>query len=239
MKLTRIAIDRTIRQMCAEVNKMNDERACWRHLSEDELFYEIAVCIIGSQMRYEHALDIADFLKDQGLLSKSSCMADFVQYAQVLTGIFSKPLEITKERKTRTISMRFKNRIPKLLADTAKNIYENGQTINGILTSAVDSLHARELLVHNVRGFGPKQASLFLRRIGYCSELAVLDTHILDYLRLAVGIEVKPWALARLKWYENIEAEFRRISNDFGYSVGCVDLAMWITMRVAKREFAI
>jgi N-glycosylase/DNA lyase len=92
------------------------------------------------------------------------------------------------------------------------------------------------LLVAAVSGFGPKQTSLFLRRIGYCSELAVLDTHVLDYLRMACGIRPKPGALSRLSSYEYVENEFRRVAKEFGYAVGCVDLAMWVTMRVAKRE---
>jgi len=87
-----------------------------------------------------------------------------------------------------------------------------------------------------VAGFGPKQASLYLRRIGYCADLAVLDIHILDYLRLSQGSAPQPSYLSRISSYELIEAEFRDIANDFGFGLGRVDLAMWITMRVAKRE---
>jgi N-glycosylase/DNA lyase len=108
--------------------------------------------------------------------------------------------------------------------------------VRGILFSARSARHARELLVNAVSGFGPKQASLFLRRVGYCSELAILDTHILDYLRMAHGIDPKPGMLSRLTSYERIEVEFQRVASEFGHAVGCVDLAMWITMRVAKRE---
>lgn len=239
MRLNRLAIDRTIQQMCAEVINLKDKKTDWKVLSEEALFYEIAVCIFGSQMLYEHALAMADFVKGQGMFCKSACGANFKQYTKNLTALLSKPLEVTRDGITRKITPRFKNRLPKLLTDTAENIYGNGLTIKRILISATDSLHARELLVHNISGFGPKQASLFLRRVGYCSELAILDTHILDYLKLAAGIELKPSALARLKWYESVEAEFKRISEDFGYSVGCVDLAMWITMRVAKKEYTI
>ena len=115
-------------------------------------------------------------------------------------------------------------------------IYKRNMSLRMILCSAQSSRHARELLVEAVWGFGPKQASLFLRRIGFCSSLAVLDTHVLDYLRLARGIDPKPGVLSRLSTYEKIEAEFKIVAEEFGHSVGCVDLAMWITMRVAKRE---
>jgi N-glycosylase/DNA lyase len=112
----------------------------------------------------------------------------------------------------------------------------HGQSLRDTLFSASSAREARELLVQQVWGFGPKQASLFLRRVGYCAELAVLDTHILDYLRVARGLDPKPSALSRLASYERIEVEFQRVAEEFGHSVGCVDLAMWVTMRVAKRE---
>ena len=96
--------------------------------------------------------------------------------------------------------------------------------------------NARKALMLNVCGFGPKQASLFLRRVGYCADLAVLDVHVLDYLHLAHGVRIPPGQLGRLSGYEKIEDTFREIATRFGHSLGCVDLATWLTMRVAKRE---
>jgi N-glycosylase/DNA lyase len=123
-----------------------------------------------------------------------------------------------------------------LLATTVTTMRDQDQSLRKILFSAGSARKARESLVKQVWGFGPKQASLFLRRVGYSAQLAVLDTHIIDYLRLARGIDPKPSALSRLPGYEQIEAEFQRVAAGFGHSVGCVDLAMWVTMRVAKRE---
>ena len=37
-------------------------------------------------------------------------------------------------------------------------------------------------------------------------------------------------------FYEEIEETFREVAADFGHSLGCVDLATWLTMRVAKRD---
>jgi N-glycosylase/DNA lyase len=91
-------------------------------------------------------------------------------------------------------------------------------------------------LTKNVIGFGPKQASLFLRRIGFSSELAILDTHILDYLKIARGIAPKLSTLSSIMGYEKIEHEFVNIAAEFNHIVGNVDLAVWVTMRVAKRE---
>ncbi len=239
MSVDLTAINQTIRVLCAEVQARARKGLDWMSLPEEELFYEMAVCIYGSQMLYEDALALADYAKKQGMFSEAVLFSGHDQYRRKLSRLFSRQIAINGESKTRRIRPRFKNRLPKLLSDTAQNIYENGSTIKSMLCSVTSAPEARELLVTNVSGFGPKQASLYLRRIGYTSDLAVLDTHILAYLRMTGDIEVKPTALSTLKKYENVEYDFKRISENFGYSVGCVDLAMWITMRVAKRVYSI
>ncbi len=233
------AINQTIRVLCEELKMRSGKGADWLALSEEKLFYEIAVCIYGSQMLYEHALALADCSRAHGMFRMAAFSSGFDLYREKFSHLLARPIAINEEGKTRKIMPRFKNRLPKLLSDTAQNIYGKGYTVKSILRSAINASDAREILVTTVNGFGPKQASLYLRRIGYCSDLAVLDTHILDYLRMASEIEIEPTALSSLKKYETIESEFKRISEDFGYCVGCVDLAMWITMRVAKREYLI
>lgn len=101
---------------------------------------------------------------------------------------------------------------------------------------SVNGKHARKILIESVTGFGPKQASLFLRNIGYCTELAIIDTHILAYLKLVRGITPKISTLSNFLKYEKIENEFIQIANDLQFKVGNFDLAIWITMRVAKKE---
>ncbi|HNZ32377.1 MAG TPA: hypothetical protein PKJ25_09790 [Smithellaceae bacterium] len=239
MKINIEALDQTIRKICEEVKCMADEKTEWRNLSEEALLYEVAVCIFGSQMVYEHSIAMVDFIKKKGMLCEAAFTNNYNQYEENLRALLSEPLNIEKNGISRKIKPRFKNRLSKLLTRTIQNVYGNEITIKYLLNSAANSLHARKLLVNKIFGFGPKQASLFLRRIGYCSELAVLDTHILDYLKISSGVDMKATALSKLTWYEYVESAFKRISDDFGYSVGCVDLATWVTMRVAKREYTI
>lgn len=239
MSVDLTAINQTIRVLCVEVKERARKGLDWLSLPEEELFYEMAVCIYGSQMLYEHALALADYAKEHGMFSEAALISGHDQYRGKLSSLFSRAIAINEGGKTYKIRPRFKNRLPKLLSDTVQNIYGKGSTIKSMLRTATNASEARELLVTKVIGFGPKQASLYLRRVGYSADLAVLDTHILDYLRMAGDIEIKPTALSRLKIYETVESEFKRISKDFGYGVGCVDLAMWITMRVAKREYSI
>lgn len=227
-----VAVDRTIRALCAEVSDSAGDFRDWHLRTEEELLHEACVCMFSSQMVFEVAEAAAGRIRDCGLLRLTR--AD--DYEQRLALALTEPLTIEQGGKTRQVRPRFRNRLASLLATTIGTMREQGQSLRGTLFSACSAREARELLVKQVWGFGPKQASLFLRRVGYCAELAVLDTHILDYLRVARGIDPKPGVLARLSGYERIEAEFQRVAAEFGHPIGCVDLAMWVTMRVAKRE---
>lgn len=227
-----VAVDKTIRALCAEVSGNARGVRDWHLRTEEELLHEACVCMFSSQMVFEVAEAAAGRIKDRGLLRATRA----VDYEQRLALALYEPLTVEQGGRIRQVRPRFRNRLASLLATTMSTMLEQGQSLRGTLFSAGSAREARELLVKQVWGFGPKQASLFLRRVGYCAELAVLDTHILDYLRVARGIDPKPGALSRLSGYERIEAEFQRVAAEFGHPVGCVDLAMWVTMRVAKRE---
>lgn len=229
-------INRTIDAMCCEIQAQGGATLDWRLLTEDEMLYEAAICIFGSQMQFEMAVATADRLRDQGLLFSKQLtgMTDCeVQIVEVL----SQPLSVPdKDGSVRKVMPRFRNRLASLLVTTVTEMYGKGHSLRRLLFSANSAKDARKHLILKVWGFGPKQASLFLRRIGYCADLAVLDAHVLDYLHLTRGIRIAPSRLGRLSCYEEIEDTFREIASRFGHSLGCVDLATWLTMRVAKRE---
>ena len=234
--MTLAMIDRAVQALCLEVDALGSGRSNWRVLAEEELLHEAVICIFGSQMHFEVAVAAANRARSSGLLRPCAMSNKSQGYEARVVAALSKPLRVQIAGHRRSVLPRFRNRLASLLSATVKRIYGQGLSFQAILCAARSASHARESLVEAVAGFGPKQASLYLRRVGFSSELAVLDTHILDYLRMARGIDPKPGSLARLSVYEQIEQEFRGVASNFGHAVGCVDLAMWVTMRVAKRE---
>jgi N-glycosylase/DNA lyase len=230
-------INQTIRAMCEEVNVQKSPLLDWRLLAEEELLYESAVCIFGSQLVFEMAIAMADRLRETGLLRPEFFRQERSDFEFRVSKAFNDPLALSDNNgSVRWVLPRFKNRLASLLTNTLDEIYGNSLSIRGLLFNAQNAKAARKVLIRHIWGFGPKQASLFLRRIGYCADLAVLDVHVLDYLKLAKGIFITPRKLGLLTFYEEIEDNFREIASEFGHSLGCVDLATWVTMRVAKRE---
>ena len=230
-------INQTIRAMCLEVKAQEASLQDWQLMTEDELLYEAAICIFGSQILFEMAVATADRLRELGLIRTGLRGKSAAEFERRITKALSAPLPmVDSDGAQRWVRPRFKNRLASLLTSTIVELYEQSHSIKGFLFSARNAKEARELLTQHIWGFGPKQASLFLRRVGYCADLAVLDVHVLDYLQLARGISLPPSKLGRLSFYEEIEETFREVAADFGHSLGCVDLATWLTMRVAKRE---
>jgi len=93
---------------------------------------------------------------------------------------------------------------------------------------------AREWLVENVKGIGFKEASHFMRNVGY-KNLAILDRHILNLMLENGFIEEKSASLNKKKYLE-IEEKFRILSKKLKMSPAKLDLYMWYlkTGRVLK-----
>ncbi len=85
---------------------------------------------------------------------------------------------------------------------------------------------AREWVVKNVKGLGYKEASHFLRNIGFSDELAILDRHVLKNLKALGVIEDVPKSLTRKK-YLDIESKMKKFSEKTKIKMGHLDLVLW------------
>lgn len=86
-------------------------------------------------------------------------------------------------------------------------------------------LEAREWLVQNIKGIGYKEASHFLRNVGY-RNIAILDRHILNLMLENNYIEERPKTLTKKK-YLYIEEIFKEIADNLKMSMAELDLYMW------------
>ncbi|MFX0023913.1 MAG: N-glycosylase, partial [Candidatus Hermodarchaeota archaeon] len=79
-------------------------------------------------------------------------------------------------------------------------------------------------LVKNVKGIGYKEASHFLRNIGY-TEYAIVDFHIVDLLVKHNFIE-KPKTMTKSKYLE-IEKILKSIGSELELNMAELDLYLW------------
>lgn len=83
----------------------------------------------------------------------------------------------------------------------------------------------REFLVKNVKGYGYKESSHFLRNIGH-KDVAILDRHILKNLKEYKVIKEVPQSLTTKKYCE-IEDKFLNFSKKVNIPLDHLDLLFW------------
>nr|WP_259668157.1 hypothetical protein [Rhizobium lentis] len=82
---------------------------------------------------------------------------------------------------------------------------------------------------------------MFLRNSGVTYSLAVLDRHVLDFMK-EMGLYSGPSNhISGLSAYGRYESDLRSYAERLGAAVGLLDWAIWIVMRVfkgARKEIA-
>ena len=175
--------------------------ADFKLISTAEYFYELAYCLLTPQSAAVNAAKAVYLLQQNDFLHSE---------------INPEPLLHQKE-----FYIRFhKTKAKHLLAAKAQ--------FPMILTHLMNATSARELrawLVRNVTGLGWKEASHFLRNIGY-ENLAILDRHVLRNL-VRAGVLLKIPKTLTAKRYLAIEKKFFKFAQQIGISADELDLLFW------------
>ncbi|RLG43663.1 MAG: N-glycosylase [Thermoproteota archaeon] len=175
--------------------------------SDAEIFKELCFCILTANFNAEKSIVIQENI-DNGFLTLS--------------------LE-ELEHKLRVLGHRYPRARARYIVEARKYVYN----LKNRLRAFSSSLKAREWLAENIKGIGYKEASHFLRNIGY-KDLAIIDFHIADLLD-RYGIIMKPKTITRKRYLE-IEEVLRLIAKELGISLAELDLYLWYleTGRVLK-----
>jgi N-glycosylase/DNA lyase len=185
----------------AEVNKKLRIFSDFNKENNREWFGEMCFCILTANSKAKTAIAIQKELTASGFCTK--CLEDIRSTIKKHKHRFhnNKARFIVEARKHMNIK------------DAIKPIAEQSQ------------IAAREWLVKNIKGLGYKEASHFLRNVGYL-ELAILDRHILNLMKDDGIINEKPKSLTKNKYLE-IEEKFRQLASKLGMSCAELDLYMW------------
>ena len=122
------------------------------------------------------------------------------------------------EKQLSELLTRLGHRFPNSRAKFIIEARENFKKIN------LRDENIRESLVKNIKGLGMKEASHFLRNIGF-SNYAIIDFHIIDFL-VRNGLTEKPKTLTEKKYLE-IESVLEKIAGKTNLSLGELDLYLW------------
>ncbi|HEC94513.1 MAG TPA: N-glycosylase/DNA lyase [Thermoplasmatales archaeon] len=165
--------------------------------SSDVIFKELCFCILTANFNAEKCMRIQREVGD-GFLTFSE----------------KKLAERLKE-----LGHRYPNTRAKYISDAR----EYKDSLKDIIHS-LNGEELREWLVKNIKGVGYKEASHFLRNVGF-DDFAIVDFHIIDILAEHDLIE-RPKVLTRKKYLE-IEQMLKEIAKGLNLSLAELDLYLW------------
>ncbi|MGL4652556.1 MAG: N-glycosylase/DNA lyase [Cetobacterium sp.] len=187
-------------------NRLKDYRKVWREGTNKDVYCELAFCILTPQSKAKNAWKAISELRDSGIL--------FTGTEEEILPF----LNIVRFNKTK-----------------AKNLYllryqmtnEEGEfTTKDFFSTFTSVFEMREWIVKNIRGMSYKEASHFLRNVGFGENLAILDRHILKNLVKLEVIETLPKTLSP-KLYKEIEEKLRNYCKEVDIPMENMDLLLW------------
>ncbi|HDD66937.1 MAG TPA: N-glycosylase/DNA lyase [Nitrososphaeria archaeon] len=185
-----------------EVRRLVESRiASFRRLrraSSKDIFMELAFCILAANFTASRSLEIVEKLGDRLMTLDRS--------------------EIARELR------RLGHRYPEARARYLVEAREKLDEIIKAIEEVEDEHRLRRWLAENVPGLGFKEASHFLRNIGF-QNLAIIDFHIIRLLK-RYGLLGEFRSLTRRRYLE-IEKLLREIADRLGLSLAELDLYLW------------
>jgi len=178
----------------SRINEFNEIRSKFH----DKIFGELCFCVMTANCSAEKCIEVQKLVGD---------------------GFHNLPEEKLAQ-KLRLYGYRFPNIRAKYIVQ-AREL--QGELKSNIKTYK-DSHKLREWIVKNIKGLGYKEASHFLRNIGF-TDYAIIDFHILDLLTKLNLIE-KPKTLTKTKYLE-IEELLEKIAEGLNLNLAELDLYMW------------
>jgi N-glycosylase/DNA lyase len=169
-----------------------------RNLSKEEKFIELCFCILVANSSMEKTFNIWKAIGN-----------DF--------------LKLSKEqlsKRLKELGYRFYNKRAEYIVEARNKV----DLLEEILKSD-NEIEIREKLVENFKGIGWKEASHFLRNLGY-KNFAIIDRHVLKTLKEFGVIEKIPKYLNK-KTYLEIENKLRELANKLKISLAELDFYLF------------
>jgi N-glycosylase/DNA lyase len=151
------------------------------------------------------------------LTANSSARMGIKAQNEIGDGFITLPFD-ELSKKLRELGHRFYRKRAEFIIEARKFL-----NIKEIVTS-MKPFEARMWLKDSIKGIGMKEASHFMRNVGFL-DFAILDRHILNVLN-DYGIADRPKTLTLKKYFE-IEGKLLEVAKAVGMRVGELDLYLW------------
>jgi len=186
-------------------NRLKEFSLVGENETEENLFSELAFCLLTPQSKAKMCWDSICTLKEKNALINGS-------EEEVLECLYG---------------VRFKYKKSKYIVEVRELFKVDGKiSVKELIENGGTPFEIREWLVKNVKGMGHKEASHFLRNVGKGRDLAILDRHILKNMRLIGVIEKIPDSMPPKKYLE-LEGILRQFSDEIQIPMDHLDIVLW------------
>jgi len=186
------------------LKRINEFQSVWSEADEKRLFQELAFCLLTPQSKALNAWKTIIILTENQKLLKGN------------TASIAEDLNL----------VRFRNNKASYLVEAREMFFNNSKGIRKTLTEFSSVSEKRNWLNKNIKGYGLKESSHFLRNIGFGKEIAILDRHILRNLLNYKVINEIPKSISEKKYYE-MESRMKDFSYKINIPLEYLDFVLW------------
>lgn len=170
-------------------------------IPKDKYFYELCFCFCTPQSKASSALIVQKELEKLDFRNNDFDPVDILYKKENY-------IRFHRQKSNRLIDMKLKF-----------------SEVESILNSNLDNYTKRNWLAENLKGIGYKEASHFMRNIGY-RNLAILDRHILKHLVSSSLYHEIP-NISTKQRYLDVEQRFLEFANYINIPIDHLDLLFW------------
>jgi N-glycosylase/DNA lyase len=202
----------------------------WYDLSEEEIWINLVFCILSSNIDSTLALSALDKISKKNMLQINWLVSDQTAY-EVLSSELGKPQFFPRKKDGTLRKYRFPRIRAKNIVDAAIIIQREKIIFKQHFQEEKNEKKQRLFIIETIPGVGYKQATHFLRNIGYSNSLAIIDTHILSFLS---EVHVNNSLIQQTfspKTYEDYEELFLNLSKNLNLEPALFDYAIWAYMK--------
>ncbi len=186
------------------LNRITEFKSVWNEADEKRLFQELAFCLLTPQSKAENAWKTIIKLTENRKLFEGDSAA------------------IAEDMNL----VRFKNNKASYLVEARDMFFNNSNGIRETLSELTSVSEKRNWLNKNIKGYGLKESSHFLRNIGFVEDIAILDRHILKNLNKFNVINEIPKSIPEKKYFQ-IENQIKEFSNKIRIPLAHLDFIFW------------
>ena len=202
----------------------------WNEMSENELWQELCLCILSSNVPFESAQSAFFHLMDIGYL-RLEWITGTSDSQKLIADELSRPIYLPKKLDGSYRRYRFPNVRSKNIYQAAKTVFSDEGWLSNLLGNSSSERATRDYLVANISGIGLKEASHFLRNIKYSKQLAIIDSHVISILKKIEAIPQRNIKTITPKIYLELESRLQEICQKYGLKLSIFDMAIWRYMR--------